>query len=362
MSRFRHREFRGGASLDDGKGIDSDIRYMNVNFFNSTEFPVEARTLETRNSPIVERPVEYEASVVRFRVNTNSIPIFVPRRDPSVPGFFPTFQGFALTNSDVGPYSPINATTQQAEIGVFSYTEWLDQINIQMGISLAFVPAPPPGLAAPFFALNPATGLISMFVQTLWMQPSTLGIYFNYYLQNILRFPYIDFNGFGTVGGRDYQIRVTNSSVLIPPVGSRQGYPQGVQTIVGDVLQVSQEQPSLFLWNELKTITFISTLMPTNHEYQPNSRSDSGVDNSSLSILTDFDIIPDEENAAANNVVQYFPPGEYRMFTLNGTNPITQVDIRATWTDVQGISRQLLLNPLGSMSLKLMFRKKRGAV
>jgi len=357
---------------------DADIRYVNISLYNPTDSPIPARIVETRNEPIIEIPKEYEASVVRFRLSIDSIPIFQPSLFPgSNPPIYDSKEFISLNIAGNSYVTRIFVSPQILANGVTSYQQWLNVINNDLFILFILLKLENPGYPQtlpPKLAIDPKTQLISFYIENTYLDSepdaSRIDIGLNYTLHQYLRFPYKQYNTTLPQLGTNYILSMNNSSLLLPPLGTRVGYPIVSQNIPDPAYQVQQEQQALFTWNELKSVSFISNLLPINQEAQPGSSvlgqpgqsNIASFQSSTQAILTDFDIAPNEELATSNNVLQYTPTGEYRMFTLNGTNPIRQIDISAIWTSTTGVSQALFLNPGGGMFLKIMFRRKRNAV
>jgi hypothetical protein len=162
--------------------------------------------------------------------------------------------------------------------------------------------------------------------------------------------------------GKDYEQIFGDFAITIPPTGARYGHPLAVQPWVGDVVYVSQETYSLNLWNSFRSIVFTSNLLPIKREFVPkvSGREQFGqIADDSLGVLTDFEPLTSTSAETNRGLVQYFPQGEYRMVTLLGTRGIQTVDVQAFWADTAGTLRPILIDALGSMSVKIMFRKKR---
>jgi hypothetical protein len=103
-------------------------------------------------------------------------------------------------------------------------------------------------------------------------------------------------------------------------------------------------------------------MIPVVSEYLPDtpmvSDQNSNVSANFLSIITDF-VITRQDAKPRDNSFVYLPTAEYRMFSLLGNVPLRRLDIQAYFTTYGGHSLPLFLPPDGSMTLKLMFRKKK---
>lgn len=341
----------------------TDIIYHNLSLTNNQSQPILASITDQRQSPILGNPSEWEMSIVRFQVSGDLIPLF----HPIIPNpAFPLVTNMSITLSFGGVFFQefINITNEMADNGVFFYGPYLDQLNTAANAAFVILKAAfpaAPQTAPPIFVLNPVTQLISMYVQDSYIQtsPTSIGIGLNQYLQAILDFPYSQFNGYSTPFGYDYVIDVDNAAILTPPP-PRSGYPFAISIIAGNVLQVSQEFPTLHLWDNVKSIIFITSLIPIVKEALPNSVSlsqNNNISNNTQSVLTDFDFVKDISEPRPS-IIQYTPPGEYRMISMNQANAYSVSDVQAQYSDYNGDTFPIYLNSGTNMSLKIMYRRK----
>jgi|SRR5579872_390234 hypothetical protein len=340
-----------------------DIIYYNLSLFNDTNNNVAAQISDSRQDAIVFNPSEYEGSITRFTVDANW-PLFIP----NIPNpAFPLQTNISITFSFMGNFFQqfVSVTPQEAKQGVFDISIFLNDLN-QAALAAwnALRTALPPGPAnPPFFALNAPTGLISMYVGSDWVDANInpYNIYFNVYLQNLLGLPFNIQSQFPAPNGTDYQIAVKTYSPVLP-AGAKSGYPFALSGYTDPVLQVSQDYDQLSEFSDIATIQFTTQMIPVVSEYLPDtpmvSDQNSNVSANFLSIITDF-VITRQDAKPRDNSFVYLPTAEYRMFSLLGNVPLRRLDIQAYFTTYGGHSLPLFLPPDGSMTLKLMFRKKK---
>ena len=293
-----------------------NIKYQNFSLTNNSATPILAEIVDARDSVILDNPTEWEMSVVRFQVNGDLIPLFIPIiPNPAFP--LRTNMSITLTFGGTSFQEFINVTAEEAKGGVFYYSQYLDHLNDATALAFVALKAAFPGASAtspPFFALNPVTQLISMYVQDDYLRsnPGAISIALNQYLQAILDFPYAQFNGYTTPFGNDYVIDVDNHAPLLPPA-PRAGFPIAITAVLGDVIQVSQEFPTLHLWDNIKSIILLTNLIPIVRETLPNTfgiGQNNNISNNSMTILTDFDIVKNSSEPRPS-IIQYFPSAEY---------------------------------------------------
>ena len=163
-----------------------------------------------------------------------------------------------------------------------------------------------------------------------------------------------------------------------------------------------QEFVTLYDWNSLRNIVFFTSTIPIRNEGIPanifapwnistvydtgtrvtfNNSSYSSLQNNNTGnqpdispafwsivqnigsstsyqpILTDFQILT-TNGTEARSYAQFFPSGEYRLIDLTGTTPLNNIDIQVYWQDKFQQLYPLYINPLDSLDMKLLFRKK----
>lgn len=342
----------------------ADVIYYNLSLFNDTNNNYLATLSDPRQDAAIFDPSQYEGSIVRFTVDANW-PLFIPYiPNPA----FPLRTNISITLSYLGNFYQqfVSVTPTEAKQGVFDISIFLDDLNQATALAYAaLVAAAPPGPHnAPFFALNAQTGLISMYVGSDWIDTvgNPYNIYFNVYLQNLLGLPFNLQNQFPSPNGTDYQIAVKNYSPVLPTGANKPGYPFAVSAYTDPVLQVSQDYDQLSEFSDIATIQFTTQMIPIFEEYLPDtpmaSEQSNNLSSNFTSIITDFVISRNDAKPRDNSFV-YLPTAEYRVFSLKGGAPIRRLDIQAFYTTYGGHSMPLYLPPGGSMSLKLMFRRKK---
>jgi hypothetical protein len=341
------------------------IKYYNLSLTNNQQDPILASLTDRRTSSILEKPDEWEMSIVRFQICTNEVPLFKPViPDPA----FPLRTNMSITLKYLNNFFQqfIEVTAQEATRGIFDYNAILDHVNdaslIAFGLLKGAFPASD-GTAAPLFYLNADTSLISMYTQSVFIQSNAnrIQIGLNQPLQSLLNMPTSNIVlPSASISGFTYELAVKDSAILLPPTNLREGYPIGVNPIPGEVMSSSQEFRTLDEWNLIKAVIFTTALVPLQHEYLPNS---SGIgqsyvpNNNQLGILTDFQIQKDNVEPT-RGILTYVPPGEYRMISLMGTNPFSAIDVTASYQTYNGDIFPITLGQGENMSLKIMFRRK----
>lgn len=339
------------------------VIYYNTAYTNPETTARAAVIKETRNSAILDKPDDWMASIVRFDVSTNSIPIAVIKQVGSPPGAA-TDCYVTLTFAGVDYTQNVLLTKSQTENFnfVYSYQHWLDNINTALAAAFAAIPAPGANQDPPIFALDPTTSLIRLYVTSRYLltDPNLIQISMNDKTYRYLRGFQAFFNGNALPTFKDYSLIVLpNNTFALPAAAARQTYPVSVAS-ANYVYYSSQEKPNLGSWNPVRSLVITSELIPSRPEFiqtNINTNTPYGLSGSFQSILTDF-IQDQSSDPAARGVTVYLPTAEYRMIDLLGDCPLSNVDFKISWTDFEGNVYPIMLAPGETFGVKLMFRRR----
>lgn len=303
---------------------------------------------------------------------------------------------------------------------VYSYQAFLDMINIALSTAFAnlliAVGGPVGVVTAPFFIYDPNTQLIKLVAEKGYAPPAStttgyVHIYTNALLSSFLETFQQQYYNFNSTNGKDVQyivknngvntytlnfgpiaIGTTNTSTAITSSALFTAYMAGgIFTASGVPLNatatfnntssmtlsiaatatatvnatiannnfyiMSQELPSLFLWNSMRSIVITTGTIPIKSEFTPNANQGSTADNF-VPILTDFE--PQQTGGNDRSLIQYVPTAEYRLIDLKGLTALTVIDLQIYWQDKQLNRYPIYLPPLGSADIKFLFRKKSG--
>lgn len=344
----------------------TDIFYHNLSLTNTSTSPILAEIIDARGTTILENPSDWQVSVVRFQLDTSLIPLFRPVIPNPVT--FPLQTNLSVTlkygATYIQKYVDVNST--EAKYGVFDYGIMLENINqafFQAYNQLKSLYPLSPQTAQPYLCLNPETGLISMYVESSYItgRLNAIQIGINHELQQLLDLPAENIYPHSTaISQFEYELAVRTYSKLIPPNGSRYGYPYILNSINSDILEVSQEFSSLGEWSDIKSIIFTTTLLPIEAESVPtifDSVQNASTTNGSLNIVTDYELGHDNSQPT-RGVINYFPSGEYRMADMVSSLPLSSINVTAYAQSYTGKTTEILLGTNTSFTMKLMFRRK----
>jgi hypothetical protein len=362
----------------------SHIYYdVQINNFQSTT--TESPRLvfsETRTTSFVPKADDYYLSVVRFQVDTYSLPSFIadiqPNQDDKdlmihsitleadIGGVITTTEPFYLRWSPTNVFSRIpNPPSETADKLQDTSTEYYygnsfqyfcDLINIQLKLAHADLLTKTGSIfstsKAPFIKWNDSTMCAEIYSEALVYDPANvnkINIYFNRPLLALFTsFKNVRY-GTGATQGRFYKMVTTN-------------YGKNVETIKGtEYIVTTQEYSTISNWSPVSSIVFTTGTLPI----VPNQLSAPSVyfegnliqssNNSNFgNILTD---LATNEMVYKPNLI-YVPSAQYRLIHLTTSQPINNIDIQCFWKDKKGVLRPFILLSGASASIKILFQKK----
>lgn len=365
----------------------SHIYYdLQINNFQSTT--TESPPLifnETRNNSFVPKADDYFLSIVRFQLDTYSLPTFIADIQPQqanrdlmihsitleadvggvITSTAPFFLQWIPSNKFTRLPNPPSATSNGLQDNSTEYyfgnsfQYFCDLVNTQFSLALTNLIALTGGGAspfttatAPFLKWNSTTECAELYAENAFYNPTgvnKINIYFNRPLFALMTsFKALRFGTSATLG-RFYQILTNN-------------YGTNTTTIGGKVYIVTpQEFSTISNWSPVASIVFTTGTIPI----VPNQLSAPLVyfegqlvqtsNNPNFSnVLTDL---------ATNDMVYkpnliYVPSAQYRFIDLTTSQPITNIDVQCFWKDKQGTLRPFILLSGASASLKILFQKK----
>lgn len=337
--------------------VEPDNYYYNFEIRNDNAWNVNAIGEDNRQDVICQTPEKYNISIVRFTTDTFFPLFFATIPDEKAPLVTDMSITFGYSGSHYGQF--VNITANEAKDGIWSIGEFLTNINAaSLAAFTALKVGSPASTAqmAPFFAFNPDTQLVSMYLDEGWLETSIppTEIYFNSQLQSLLNFPALIFRPPPNPLGLDFRVLVRDYAKLLPPIATRFGFPLYLNNIAHTIIQVEQEfqQPQNF--SDIDKIMFSSRAIPAITEYIPSAIQGSTTDNF-MPVLTDFVVGGTSER---NSFIEYLPTAEYRRISMKPSAPLQRVDIQVTYSRYAGQIYPLILPPGGKTTIKFLFEKK----
>jgi hypothetical protein len=376
------------------KAQNPDMVYYDIvstNFQSTESEEPFLRFNETRTNPIINNTGEYYLSIVRFSLDTYSLPNFICQIQPRQAN--PNLSIYSLTleyDDGAGTVTPgtqkfvtwvpqnknepIPIPPNQTSSGfqentkyyyAYQFQYFLELINIQFGLAMTELIGLVPALAGakqPVLTWDTTTQKAILSAETANFNQSNVAkvkIYFNPPMFALFNsFPSFNFGTKGVTLGRNFQMIIADftgvNTILLPtnaPVAN-----QSVFT------QMFQEFSTIDTWSPVASIVFTSNTVPiiSNQLSAPlifnNGQTSSGIGNNAnfAQIITDM---ATNEQVFKPNVL-YTPTAEYRRIDLTGNTPLTNIDINVYWRDKLGSLVPFTLASGATASIKFLFEKK----
>jgi hypothetical protein len=368
-----------------------DITISNLN--TSTTVPPIINFNESRTQPYLDKPEDYYLSIIRFSVDTGQIlPVFIPEIQLNQSDINLTIYSVSLQKLYNGIFyteqtfiswypqdraaalpTPPNKTTNGFQDNVSGYyyclqiqyflnlvntafRDCLAGLNSQVGNTID--PNPP---VITFDTQNQKFVLYcDQAVYSINAGVDTVSIFMNpplYQLFGSLPATVNSYSGrdsYGVLKGLVWKIQpdlFAGSSITPFPFVNPQY----------DAIQVVQERSSISMWCPVVAVVFCSTTLPvaTQNVSAPQIFVD-GITQQQSNNSTIAPIITDiiADNAEYTPFILYNPLAEYRLVSMHGTNPLSNIDIQVYWRDKFGVLNPLRLPSGASCSLKILFTKK----
>lgn len=368
-----------------------DVVITNLN--NDNTPPPIAYFNETRSSPFVSDPEQYYMSIIRFTLDTPTLPVLIPEIKPYSTNLNDTI--YSLTLQWQNPVAPFQVFTSQKYIqyapqdqavvvplppsqtnnglqnnktgyyDIYNYQYWIYLINqtflsayndlkAQVLASALVLPSNFPPVMT-YDTTNNIAILNSDVAGYSTTSANYIQMYFNSALhQQFCSFPFY-IKTFNDPLGRNYQIQTNTfggaNTVQFPPTAP-----------AFTAIETIQEYSTVSLWTPVASIVFCSNTLPivSNQLSSPLLYINGVVLNNSSNnanisqIITDF---VSDDGIYKPNIV-YQPTAQYRLVELLGNRPIYTLDITIFWKDRQGQFNPFRLSAGSSATIKFLFTRK----
>lgn len=338
---------------------------------------------ESRNNPILMNASDYYLSIIRFNLQTASLPVFLPQvdltqTDPTklIYEVCLSYDGIDASQNLIWipqdynaqpPSVPLDYTdVNSAYYNCYSYQHFIFAC-LDKAFQLAFTKLQTLATAAgktlpsnypPFMEWDPTTGKAIIDADVLGYDKALakpIDIYFNTPLYSL-------FNSFDSLyfgpnvqNGKNYKLTMYN--MMNGNIYNLNGV---------NYLQAYQEFPTFQnAANPISSIVFVSTQIPvlSSNAAKPvvynelsnvfTSQQNAGF----VNMITDFEVAVDP-GSLYKNAIAYNPTAEYRLFDLISNNPIQNLDINVFWKDNYGRLIPFTLAAQNTFNMKILFRRK----
>jgi hypothetical protein len=338
---------------------------------------------DIRNEPILNKCDDYEMSIVKFSVDTPSLPVFVPEIQPNqadpwrtiysvtlsyttggVETFIPAPISVEYVQRDFTDFTPLppnqNVNGVQSQTRAYysySYTDIVEDVNEALEKAKADLDILFPALAVidpPCLVWDCDRGLANIYARLDSYEEGLadrINVYFSKSLYPLFgSFPVEKFSV--NPNRADYRIRFKNNKTNI------------LENFFGiqSALEICQEYSTQELFSPISSIAFTTNLIPAQYEYlSPPTVYENGSLQPQLDNLNNyFNIITDltsQDNGYRANLL-YLPTANFRFLTLFGNQPLYKLDFSVYLVLKNGKLIPFYLHSNASVLLKVLFRRK----
>ena len=390
--------------------INPDQIYYDVtvsNFQSSTTNPNPFYFNDSRTVPFINKPEDYYLSILRFTVDTGTVPVFLPSIQPNQSDKDLTIYSVSMnwTDTTTGivysaqeyikwqpqdtsveePSDPLNTfnglqNNNTGYYNCYSYT-WLcylvftalKAVSAKMEVLTNGLPNQPNFTYSPIFNWDSTSQKAIIYANTETYDLndafypagfSAVNIYFNAPMYGLFNSFPARYLGTGTPFGCDYRILIVdvggvNSQLIIPPQITPVGDDPYIQymaiTCFQETATTANISPIMALVFTSNTLPIQTNQISTPLVYNNNQIIDyAGNNSATANIITD--LVSDTGTYSPNLV--YSPSAEYRLITMYGNAPLTNLDISIFYKIRSGALIPFRLQSGGSVTMKLSFLKK----
>lgn len=311
----------------------NDQIYYNIRISPDEGNRTLAQYSVNRVQAILDKPDDYELSIIRFSIPTSTIPLM--KITENLYSLSLTVAGNTYT--EFLPFIENNLVTPNLR-NIFSMQELADSMNF--ALSTAFTQLAGANVVTstvpPFFSFDSPTSLLTLNVPKSF-ETDGIDIFANNFL-------FVKINTFQTFYNAQppsqlvykiiYQDNITNSAVY-----------NGI-----DYYTMSQDSPTVGSVSDFQSIQFLTSSVPVNPELEGAQT------NVTSRVLTDFETF--QSGTTTDNILQYFPRGPRRYYTLLSNDPLKRIDLSIRWVNKSGDSFPLYIEGDQSLTVKILFERK----
>jgi len=351
------------------------------NYVSSSTPPTILRFTETRVTPFLINPQDYTLSIIRFQIDTSSLPIFAPEIAVNQPD--PNFTIYSITleyhghvcqqfmefvpqdiSIDIPPSPNPLADNSTGYYNIFSYQYVIGLVNntftqvfnaLTTAVGAMNMPTP----NAPFLSWDTTNNIaiINADLAGFASGEDPIGIYFNNAMFNLFSSFMAIYEGFNVIQGMNKHILISNnqagSNTIQLPIDANPSTPTYT------AIQMSQEYSTIALWNPISSIIFTSNTLPIvpSNLGNPLLFYDSSLNIGTSSGANYAQIITDMVAVDTYKPSLVFEPYFPREIDLIGNGELRTIDINCFYKSKLGVLQPFILNSGCSASLKLMFSR-----
>lgn len=358
------------------------------NYQSTSEEPNQLEFKETRNTPLIQNPNNYNMSIIRFQLDTPSLPSYIAQIQPNQSNRDLMIHSITLTYMNNGVETNVNPTyliwvpvhkevplpnppssnsdgfqTDSNYYYGYSFLNVVSIINTAFATAMTSLKAAVGGLNTvdnPFMYFDEITKTFAIVAENQYFNINNsthIRIFFNRPLFGLMNsFPFYRYS-INDPFNKVYQIRMDDEK----------GYNLIQKTLIGSnkvLIELHQEYSTTVNFCPISSIVFTTTQLPivSNALSAPlifnNNQLVSDYNQNSLSALIITDMSDNSDFSYKPNLL-YAPSAEFRRISMTSNRPINNIDVKVYWKDRQGKLKPFYLWSGGKASLKLMFEKKK---
>jgi hypothetical protein len=379
--------------------VQADNIYFDLtstNFQSSTIAPQPFYFNEQRSNPIIMNPEDYMLSIIRFTVDSGTLPVFIPSIVPNSSdknltiytttiswqgqnGTYSSQVNVIWSPQDTSAAVPIAPSNSSSKVqdnttgyyNCYSYQYFCYLVLIALREAFADMQAQAliegedlPSNQPPIINWDSTANRAVIYADELGYDINKLDtpnqpirIYFNAPLYALFSSFPARYLGYNVLSGQNYALLIAN-------VGST-----NLQTIVPEApalqynaIVFNQEWSTTSSWTPITALVFTSNTLPVQPSqvsqplvYNNGVLTNGGGNNAAVNnIITD---ITSDSGLYAPNLV-YVPQAQYRYITLYGNQPLSNLDISIYYRLKNGELIPFRLQSGGCVTMKIVFSKK----
>ena len=384
----------------DPENVYLDIMTTNV-LGNRTE-PLPIQFNENRTNAILDNAGDYCMSVVRFSLDTQTLPVFIPvintaGDDPNETVYYVSMEWNGITYNQAIEWIPQNQYLSPPPLGQYPTEQSMNQPYyyaydyqwIAYLVQNALVacmnslkktydgsptePGEPTPIAVdpeiqditpPTFVYDPTSQSFIISANKKYFEflsptgsNNPIKLFFNSQLFELFSsFPALNYGM--TDQYKHYQIIFNSSNganeISVPTVPEDDEIPQ-------TFIQVIQETPTLANLTPVSAIVFTSSMLPILPEqisspqiFIEGAHASTGNNANIGQIITDLE----SDDGTYKPSIQYTPTAEYRRISLLSSRPLTHIQLSVYWRNRYGDLIPVTLAGGASMTCKILFQKR----
>lgn len=364
------------------------------NIANSDTPPPTLYFNETRNNPFITDPESYYLSIIRFTLDTPTLPVLTPEIQPNQSNRDLTIYSVSLEwtnpvapfqtftqqtyvtyipqNTAVPPPAPPSQTVtglknnSQTYYDIYNFQYWIYLVNITFTTCFNALNAQVVGAGlvlptayAPVMSWDVQQNIAILNADQAGYDDTAsnyIKIYFNPSMYNLfVSFPVV-IEGFDTI------VDGTNIRLIMSGFGGANIVPYPPVAPTYTALQIVQEYSTISLWTPITSIVFTSNTLPIvpNNISAPllflnGNQFRSGGNNANIAqVITDF--VANE--GFYKPQITYAPQAQYRLINLVGNTPLYNLDVEVSYKNRIGELIPLRLGSGSTATIKFLFTRK----